>query len=117
MLDVQGGCERIQKTPLPTAYVYFSRRLVVFYRCALPFGLIETSGWTMAFAAPAAALCFLLIDVTGALVQTPFSTGFHGLPVSALSTTIERNMRQHLTGKPSLPPPILPSGPTGHILM
>lgn len=117
MLNVQGGCERILKTPIPVAYVYFSRRLVILFGCALPLGFVESAGWYTLIVAPVAAMFFFFIDTIGRLIENPFSTGFYGLPLSALSITIEQNIRQHLPGDPELPPSVQPAGPTGHVLM
>jgi putative membrane protein len=117
ILDVQGGCERILNTPIPISYVYFARRLVMWYGALLPFGMIAELGLLAVLIGPLVAMVFVLIDETGFLIQDPFTTGVYGLPLSSLSITIERNVREFVPTRPQLPPPVEPVGPHRELLM
>jgi putative membrane protein len=117
MLAAQGGCERILNTPIPVAYVYFARRLVLWYGAMLPFGMVAELGLLTLVVGPLAAIVFVLIDETGRLIQDPFATGVYGLPLSALSLTIERNVLELASPRPELPPAPEPVGPNRELLM
>jgi putative membrane protein len=116
-LGVQGGCERILNTPIPVSYVYFARRLVLWYGAILPLGMIADLGLLTLLVAPLVGVVFVLIDETGRLIQDPFATGVYGLPLSALSITIERNVREFVVARAELPSPVEPVGPHRELLM
>jgi len=117
MLAMQGGCERILLTPIPVTYVYFASRIVLWYGALLPFGMVGELGLLTLLVAPLVSLVFVLIDETGRLIQEPFSTGVFGLPLSALSATIERNVREFVVPREQLPPAPQPVGPKRELLM
>ena len=117
MLAVQGGCERILLTPIPVTYVYFASRIVMWYGALLPFGMVGELGLLTLLVAPLVSMVFVLIDETGRLIQEPFSTGVFGLPLSALSTTIERNVREFVVPREQLPDAAQPVGPKRELLM
>ena len=37
LTDIQGGCERIKNTPIPSSYTVLIHRIVAIYVFALPF--------------------------------------------------------------------------------
>lgn len=89
IVDVQGGCERIKKTPFPKGYTYIVERLIVAFGCILPFALVKDLGWA---AVPINLLvcgAFALISEAGRILEDPFTHFFNGLPLSAMATTIE----------------------------
>jgi putative membrane protein len=103
----QGGCERIRNTPLPVAYRFFTRAFVRGYCLLLPFGLLETLGVATIFVVAAMAFVFLVVETVGGLLQDPFTRGAYGLPLSAMSRTIEIDLRSAL-GERDLPAPLAP---------
>lgn len=52
-------------------------------------------------------LSFALISEVGRVLESPFTLFWPALPLSALATTIEINLRQRL-GDPELPPAPMP---------
>jgi putative membrane protein len=103
LLDVQGGCERIKKTPFPRGYGFISERLVYALAFLLPLGLQHEVSW---FSIPLTVLvcaAFVLIGEVGRVLEDPFTLFWPALPLSALSTTIEIDLRQRL-GETELPP-------------
>lgn len=103
MLNIQGGCERILKTPLPASYVYFARQITIIFGAVLPFGLASQMGVECLIIAPLVGITFLLIDTTGRLIENPFSLNPYGLPLTTISLTIERNIRDRI-GENETPP-------------
>jgi len=107
LLDVQGGCERIKRTPFPPGYGFLSSRLIQLYSLLLPMALVDQIGWIAVPVTLAVCLGFTLISEVGRVLEDPFTMFWPALPLSALSTTIEINLRQRLgeTDVPPLPKP------------
>lgn len=109
LLDVQGGCERIKKTPMPRGYVFIAERLILVYGTLFPLALARELGWTVIPISLLVCMSFALISEAGRVLEDPFSTFWNGLPLSALSLTIEANLRQRL-GDVELPEIPRPDG-------
>ena len=45
LVNSQGACERILKTPMPFAYVVMIKQLILVYLLSLPFAVGNVSGW------------------------------------------------------------------------
>ena len=103
LLDIQGGCERIKKTPFPRGYAYIADRLILAFSVLFPLGLVGDLGWLAIPMSILVCAAFLLIGETGRVLEDPFTMFWPALPLSALSTTIERNLRERL-GETDLPP-------------
>jgi ion channel-forming bestrophin family protein len=72
--------------------------------------MVESLGWAAVPIGTMVALGFLFIGQTGRVLEDPFTMFFNGLPLAALSRTIERNCLE-LSGvaKSELPDNVLPS--------
>ena len=105
--DAQGGCERLKRTPFPRGYNFIADRLVLLFGCLLPFALVVDLGWFTIPMNVLVCMSFALIGEAGRVLEDPFSTFWNGLPLSALSKTIEINLRQVLgeLDVPALPRP------------
>jgi putative membrane protein len=104
LLDVQGGCERIKKTPFPKSYGFIADRLTHAYGVLLPLGLVTglNNDWVAIPLTILVCLSFTLISEVGRILEDPFTMFWPALPLSALATTIEINLRQRL-GDTDLP--------------
>lgn len=105
LLDVQGGCERIKKTPFPPGYGFVSSRLIILFSILLPFALVAELGWATIPITALVCICFTLISEVGRVLEDPFTMFWPALPLTALSTMIEVNLRQRLhdTDLPAIP--------------
>lgn len=107
LLDIQGGCERIKSTPIPFSYTLLIHRIVAIYVLALPLGLVDlTHAWTPAVEL-LVAYAFFGLDAIGDELENPFGTDTHDLPLTALATMIEINVRE-CVGDSDLPRPRMP---------
>ncbi len=104
LLDVQGGCERIKKTPFPRGYEYMATRLTQAYGILLPLALVGglDNDWIVVPMTLLVCFAFTMISEVGRVLEDPFTMFWPALPLSALSTTIEINLRQRL-GETDLP--------------
>ena len=108
--DVQGACERIKTTPFPdkVAYITWLTAWIMAVMIAIAvtdpdnrFDLVDM------VVVPLLMLGFVLIERLGAELKNPFENAPNDTPMTALSRTIERDLRQTL-GEEELPPPIEP---------
>ena len=104
MTGIQGGCERILKTPMPYSYTVLTHRLVAFYCIALPLGIETTVHWMTPVVVALVAYAFLGLDSLGDEIEEPFGTDAEDLPLLALCRTIEIDLKE-LTGAPGVPEP------------
>lgn len=96
ILDVQGGCERIKKTPMPRGYGYFAELLIKLFSVLLPLGLVDLLGWFTIPISLLVCLSFTFISEVGRVLEDPFTLFWPALPLKALSKTIEANLQQRL---------------------
>ncbi len=115
LINIQGGCERIKKTPMPPLYGLLAVRLVQFYAVLFPLSVVEAIGWWTIPVTLLVCTAFSLIAEAGRVLEDPFTMFFNGLPLSAISRMIEVNCRQRL-GETDLPPMLQPTH-NGTVLM
>lgn len=107
LTDIQGGCERIKSTPIPSSYTVLIHRIVAIYVFALPFGLVDTIGMLTPLVVAFIGYAFFGLDAVGEEIEDPFGTDINDLPLSTLSRGIEINLRQAL-GETDVPEPLRP---------
>lgn len=104
---VLGGCERIQNTPIPFAYILLLHRTVYVYCLLLPFCLIGSVGWVTPLMVGVLSYTFFGLDALGDQIENPFDRLPNDLPLDAMCRTIEIGLGE-LLGHRELPPPLLP---------
>lgn len=109
LTDIQGACERIKNTPVPASYTVLTHRIVALYCFTLPFGIVATVGWMTPLVAVIIGYAFLGLDEVGSQIEDPFEYDPNDLPLGAICTMIERNLRQRL-GNTDLPAKVRPEG-------
>jgi ion channel-forming bestrophin family protein len=102
-LDVQGGCERIKRTPLPRGYAFIAERLIWAFSALFPLATVAELGWYVIPVNVLVCIAFALISEAGRVLEDPFTLFWNGLPLTQLSRMIEVNLRQRL-GETDLPP-------------
>jgi ion channel-forming bestrophin family protein len=102
LVDAQGGCERIKRTPMPRGYGFFVQRLTLIFSALFPFTIVGEVGWVAIPLNLVVCIGFTLISETGRVLEDPFSHFWNSLPITNISLNIERNVRQRL-GDTDLP--------------
>jgi len=105
LLDVQGGCERIKKTPFPQSYGFVATKLIGAYILMLPLGLVDRVQWLAIPISVLVCLAFRLIDEVGDVLEDPFTAQPMALPLQAISTGIEIDLCKRLGVEPLPEPP------------
>lgn len=104
LMNAQGGAERIKNTPLPKQYDFFVMLFVQVYCILLPIGMVESLGWLTPLGSTMVGFMFLALDRIGRSLEDPFDNTVYDVPLGAISTSIEMNLRQAL-GEPYAQPP------------
>jgi putative membrane protein len=108
LLGIQGGCERIKKTPIPRIYAGVANILVKWLIVLLPLGLVKDIGWLAIPISSLGTLAFHLVNETGRILDDPFNMFFNTLPLTQLSRMIESNMLEQrgVYEHPEIPGPV-----------
>ena len=104
----QASCERIRHTPVPFGYSLLLHRTAHLFCLLLPFGFTDLLGWATPFTSTLIAYTFFGLDALSDELEDPFGTGLNALPIKALATTIEINLREAIgdTDLPADPRPV-----------
>lgn len=92
LVDYLGACERIQKTPLPFAYMVHLRRALLLYCYTLPFALVNDYGWEAVPLTFLVAYVFFGIEEIGVEIEGPFGTDENDLPLERFCIGIEGDL-------------------------
>ncbi len=107
--NMQGGTERIKNTPLPRQFTAFPRVFVRAFCLLLPLSMVTDLGLATPLGSTLAGFIFLALDRVGADLENPFENLVYDVPMTAITRTIEINLRQS-RGETDLPHPLLPEG-------
>lgn len=120
MFTLQGKAERIKNFPLPRQYATGVHVFVQFFVQVLPWALVPLCAklgpnlvWVSIPASMAMSWVFSLWDLLVEYSENPFEGLINDIPMTALSRTIEIDLREML-GETELPPSL---GPTENVLM
>jgi putative membrane protein len=102
LVDAQGGAERIKNTPMPKQYDYFPQLFVHIYCTLLPLALVTNMGWLTPLGSTLVGFIFLALDKIGRDLEDPFENSIYDLPLTAITRTIDVNLRQ-LLGETEVP--------------
>lgn len=119
LLDLQGQAERIKDFPYPRQYAIINTLFVRAFCVALPFGLTgqfdqigQAAGGLMQgqmawLAAPFSVIIswiYTSLEQVGQSTENPFEGNANDVPISQLSTMVERDLRQMQAAAAVLPP-------------
>ena len=104
LMGSQGAAERIRTRPLPKQYDFFLILFVLIYCLLLPIGMVSALGWFTPLGSTLVGFMFLALDPIGRNLEDPFENAAYDLPLTAITKTIEINLRQIL-GDTALPEP------------
>ena len=100
LIDAQGACERILKTPMPFVMAVKSRRFILFFLLMLPFALANVSLFISPLIAGIVSYALFSLDQIGIELQNPFSEkNLSHLPLDNICKTIADNVKEIRSSK------------------
>ena len=117
LYELQGKCERIKNFPFPRQYATVNYFFAVLLLILLPFGMInvfssQPIGWLVWLSIPFSVIgswVFWTMEMIGEYSENPFEGLYNDVPITAMATSIEIDIRQMLD-ETDLPEPIRPDG-------
>jgi len=94
LVDAQGGCEKIQKTPLPFAYVSMIKLLILVYLATLPLVLSDRFGWWAPMLMAVLSLGMFGIEEASVDIEDPFGRNANCIDLDTLTLTVTRDTGQ-----------------------
>ncbi|QJW96410.1 bestrophin family protein [Frigoriglobus tundricola] len=94
LVDQQGGCEKIRRTPLPFVYATLIKQVVLLYLVSLPFVLVAKMGYAAPLVVAAVSFGLFGIEDAGVEIENPFEAEPNSLPLDAICETITRNVSE-----------------------
>jgi putative membrane protein len=107
LMDCQGASERIKNTPMPRQYDMFIRLFVNAYCLVLPLGMVQDLQLLTPVGSTCVGFIFLALDQIGRDLETPFENSPYDIALTAISRTIEINLKQ-MIGDKNVPEPVAP---------
>lgn len=108
--SAQGSIERIATTPTLRQYDYFTRRLIALFALIAPFavvGLVPDAVWLTTPLALLLSGTFIVLAVTGAANDEPFSGSVTDVPIETVCTQLEHDVLT-IVGHRTAPRPLQP---------
>jgi putative membrane protein len=102
MIDSQGGCEKIHRTPLPFVYAALIKQVLFIYLATLPLVLVPVMHFMAPLVIMVVSLGMLGIEEAGVEVEDPFGLDDNHLPLDQICANIARDA-QDLAGPTSIP--------------
>lgn len=107
LYNLQGRCERIKNTPLPRQYAFFTFLFTWIFMLLVPFSFVKDLGWMSIPLTVLITWIFQTVESVGHYTENPFDNVINDVPMTALSRTIEIDLREQI-GETELPPALKP---------
>src|SRR5262245_19223294 len=99
LVDAQGVCEKIQKTPLPFVYVVMIKQLIVVFLLTLPFAVANHCGWWSPVLVAIVSAGVFGIEEASVETEDPFGTDENCLDMETYTLGIIRDTGQLVARK------------------
>jgi putative membrane protein len=102
LVNSQGACEKILKTPMPFVYVVMIKQLIMVYLLTLPFAVGDLCGWWSPVVMAIVALGLFGMEEAAVETEDPFGTDENCLDMVTYTITVARDTGQMASAKPPL---------------
>jgi putative membrane protein len=102
LVNSQGACERILKTPLPFVYVVMIKQLIMVYLLSLPFAVGNLSGWWSPILMAIVALGLFGMEEASVETEDPFGRDENCLDMETFTMGIARDAGQMAATKSAI---------------
>lgn len=114
LYEQQGKCERIKNFPYPRQFATINQMFVRLFASLIPFGILnefqKLGHWQVWLTIPFSVIVawiFMAIEKIGESTENPFEGNANDVPITAMSRTIEIDLREMLDEK-DLPSALTP---------
>jgi len=114
LYDQQGKCERIKNFPYPRQFATVNQMFIRLFVSLIPFGILnefqKLDGWMIWLSIPFSVVVswiFMTMERIGENTENPFEGGANDVPITAMTRTIEIDLREMLDEQ-ELPPALTP---------
>lgn len=97
--DIIGGCERIKKSPIPSAYKIHLLKFIFLFILILPFGFIHEMHYWSILIIMIIFYAFVGLDFIAGEIEEPFGLDANDLPTDAICASIRANVFELMTKK------------------
>lgn len=94
LLDQQGACEKIHKTPMPFVYASIIKVSITLFVFTLPLVLVHSASLAAPAMAALAALVFFGVEEAAIEIEDPFGLDCNDLPLDQICVSIARDTSQ-----------------------
>ncbi len=101
--DAMGMCERIKNTVFPVQYRDYTTKGIMIFTLMLPYGMLFSTGPFMILICMVVFFFFYMIEDIAHYLQDPFRNKPSDIPMSAISRTIEINLKEMINEKSPQP--------------
>ena len=102
LVDAQGACEKIRKTPMPFVYVVMIKQLILVYLLTLPFAILPHAGWWSPVVMFIVSLALFGIEEASVEIEDPFGLEENCLDMVTYTVTVARDTGQMAAHKARL---------------
>lgn len=96
LLQINGGCERIYRTPIPFSYSFFIKLFISAYVAVMPLALLDSWGYFTIPAVLFAAYVLIGIELIGEEIEEPFGWDINDISTGQLSQSIRSSVHELL---------------------
>ena len=98
MIDILGGCERIQKTPIPFSYSIYIKKVIIVYLLSLPLSTITSLGYYTIPMVMFTTYVIAGIELLAEEIEDPFGHDHNDLDTDGMAANIRLNVEEILMG-------------------
>jgi putative membrane protein len=96
LLQINGGCERIYRTPIPFSYSFFIKLFISVYIMFMPVALLDTWGYFTIPAVLFAAYVLIGIELISEEIEEPFGWDINDISTGQLAHSIRVSVHELL---------------------
>ena len=96
LLQINGGCERIYRTPIPFSYSFFIKLFITAYIMLMPVALLDTWGYFTIPAVLFAAYILIGIELISEEIEEPFGWDINDISTGQLAQAVRVTVHELL---------------------
>ncbi|MDD2767454.1 MAG: bestrophin family ion channel [Methylococcus sp.] len=96
LAEICGGCERIQKTPIPYSYSLFLKKFIFLYIVSMPFCFVPEFHYWTALITTLVFYVLASLELIAEEIENPFGEDANDLPTDEIAANIRQRVSELL---------------------